>query len=148
MINQVLPATINNEYKGHKLALYVFYLITVMTVGRSLVHMFATDGGAQSIATIPLDSYSTPAAQTVILIFALWGLSQLTMGVFYVIIIFRYKSLIPLMYIFLFIEYAMRLVMMYMKPIITEETAPGATGNYIFIPLSIVMFILSMRKRS
>ncbi len=43
--------------------------------------MFAPDGGAQSIATIPLDSYTANGADTVILIFSYWGLSQLIIGI-------------------------------------------------------------------
>lgn len=144
MISKVLPKTIDNEYKGHKMALYFFYLITTITVIRSLIHTFSADGGAQSIATIPLDKYSTEASQTVVLIFALWGLSQLIMGLFYVIISFRYKSLIPLMYVFIVFEYFMRLVISNYKPIVTEETAPGGIANYVMIPIGIILFFLSV----
>ena len=126
--------------------MYLFYLLTAVTVVRSLIHTFSADGGAQSIATIPLHSYSEQASQTVILIFALWGLSQLILGIFYVIVAFRYKSLIPLMYIFIFFEYTMRLILAFMKPMITESTAPGAIGNLIMIPFAIVLFLLSIKE--
>ena len=82
----VLPKEINNTYQGRKIALYLFYFFTIMTVVRSLIHVFAPDGGAQTIATIPLDSFSNEGASAVILIFSLWGLSQLIMGMFYVIV--------------------------------------------------------------
>jgi hypothetical protein len=101
----IFPKTIDNSYNGNKLPLYLFYLLTTVTIGRSLVHMFAPDGGAQSIATIPLDSYSVEAANVVIHIFAEWGLTQLLFGVLYAIVLWRYKSLIPLMYLFIFIDY-------------------------------------------
>ena len=101
---KILPKQINDHYKGRKIALYFFYLFTVMTVVRSLIHMFASDGGAQSIATIPLDTFSEEGASVVVLIFSLWGLSQLIMGVFYVIVSWRYKALIPLMYVFIFLS--------------------------------------------
>jgi hypothetical protein len=117
-----------------------------MTVVRSLIHVFAPDGGAQTIATIPLDSFSREGASAVILIFALWGLSQLIMGIFYVIVCLRYKSLIPLMYLFIFFEYVMRLILGVLKPIETTGTAPGAIINFIFPPLVIILFLLSMNK--
>ena len=144
----ILPKEINNDYKGRKIALYIFYLITIMTVVRSLIHMFAPDGGAQSIATIPLDTFTNEGASTVILVFSLWGLSQLIMGIFYVIVCWRYKSLIPLMYILIFLEYLMRLILSSLKPIETTGTAPGAVINYVFIPLMIVLVILSLQKTS
>ena len=80
MLERLFPPTANNDYRGHWLALWVFVPITVVTLVRSGIHIFRADGGAQSIATIPLDTYSDPAATAVILVFALWGLSQLLLG--------------------------------------------------------------------
>ena len=85
-INLILPEIIDNTYRGRKIALWFFYLITIITIVRSLIHTFSADGGAQSIATIPLDTYSNEAARTVILIFSFWGLSQLIMGIFYTLV--------------------------------------------------------------
>jgi len=143
---KVLPKEINNTYQGRKIALYLFYFFTIMTVVRSLIHVFAPDGGAQTIATIPLDSFSNEGASAVILIFSLWGLSQLIMGMFYVIVCLRYKSLIPLMYLFIVFEYVMRLILGVLKPIETTGTAPGAIINFIFPPLVIILFLLSLNK--
>ena len=98
-MNMLFPKTVDNTYNGNKLPLYFFYILTTVTIGRSLAHMFLEDGGAQSIATIPLDSYSVEAADVVIHIFSEWGLTQLLFGVLCAIVLWRYKSLIPLMYL-------------------------------------------------
>ena len=143
----ILPKEINDDYKGRKIALYIFYLFTIVTVVRSLIHMFTPDGGAQSIATIPLDTYTNESASTVILIFSLWGLSQLLMGIFYVIVNWRYKSLIPLMYLFIFVEYVMRLLLGILKPIETTGTAPGSVINYILPPIAMILFLLSINSK-
>ncbi len=145
-MDKVFPKTIDNQYRGHKIALIFFYLFTAMTVVRSLIHMFSKDGGAQSIATIPLDSFSAQASSVIVLIFALWGLSQLLMGVLYVIVLWRYKSLIPLMYLFIFLEYVLRIVLGTMKPIVTDSVPPGAVVNLVFPPLALILFALSIRK--
>lgn len=145
-MNSILPKTIDNNYKGRKIALYFFSLLTVVTIVRSLIHMFSPDGGAQSIATIPLDTYSAAAASTVILIFALWGLSQLLMGVVFAIVAIRYKSLIPLMYLFIITEYVFRIILGSLKPIVTTGVAPGEIANLILIPLALVLFFLSVYK--
>ena len=146
--NLILPKTVDNTYRGKKIAQWIFYAITIITIVRSLIHSFSSDGGAQSIATIPLDTYSDAASRTVIFIFSLWGLSQLIMGSFYAIVAFRYKSLIPLMYVFIFFEYSFRVIMGHLKPITIIGTAPGDIANYVFIPLSLVLFILSFNKSS
>lgn len=41
---KILPKVINNEYKGSKVAKQVFLVITILTVIRSLIHVFAPDG--------------------------------------------------------------------------------------------------------
>ncbi len=143
---RILPKTIDNVYKGNRISKYVFLILTVITMARSLIHIFASDGGAQSIATIPLDSYTSAGAATVIMMFSLWGLSQLLMSVVYGVVYLRYQSLISAMYVLLIIEYIMRIVIGTMKPIVTAGTAPGGIGNYILVPLCVIMLLLSLIK--
>lgn len=144
---QILPATIDNSYRGARIALWFFVAMTALTVARSVVHIVAPDGGAQSIATIPLDSFTANGAAVVIHLFALWGLSQLVVGVLYVVVAIRYCSLIPLMYLLALVEYSVRLVLTFAKPMEIEGTAPGAIGNWILIPLLAVMLVLSLVPR-
>ena len=92
MFKKILPPIIDNNYSGNKIALWFFYLITAVTVVRSCIHIFKYDGGAQSIATIPLDTFTEGGAAVVILIFAYWGLSQLMFGIIQVIVALKYKS--------------------------------------------------------
>ncbi len=141
---KLLPVVVDNQFRGIKLSQYAFLLITAATIVRSLIHVFAPDGGAQSIATIPLESYSPQAAATVILMFSLWGLSQLLMGFVYLGVYLKYKSLIPMMYLLLTVEYAMRIVIGQMKPIVTSGTAPGSIGNWIMVPVCAVLLALSL----
>ena len=141
---KILPDVIDNQFRGLKIAQYAFLIITVATLVRSLIHVFAPDGGAQSIATIPLASYSSDAAAAVVLMFSLWGLSQLLMGVVYLVVYIRYKSLISAMYVLMIVEYAMRIVIGQMKPIVTTGTAPGSIGNWIMVPVCAILLALSL----
>ena len=61
MLNRIFPERIDNHYRGYKLALWVFVPITFMQIATSLILIFYTDGGAQSISTIP--STPIPRAQ-------------------------------------------------------------------------------------
>jgi len=147
MFNKILPDTIDNTYKGNKIVLWFFYLITAVTVVRSCIHIFKYDGGAQSIATIPLDTFTEGGAAVVILIFAYWGLSQLMFGIIQVIVALKYKSLIPLMYLMLVIEWAGRFVISLFKTIETTGQAPGGIGNIVLPIVCFIMFFLSINKR-
>jgi hypothetical protein len=146
MIKYLFPNSIDNDYKGNMAPMYLFYMVTTFTVVRSLIHLISPDGGAQSIATIPLHLYSKEASDTIIHMFAEWGLSQLLLGLFYIVVLIKYKSLIPLMYLFLVIEYSSRLLLSFYKPFALEGQAPGGIGNYFLVPLFILMFILSLKN--
>jgi hypothetical protein len=74
-------------------------------------------------------------------------LSHLLLGLFYLIVLWRYQSLIPLMYLFIFVEYTVRLLLTFAKPLETHGTAPGAIGNYLIIPLALFMLVLALMPR-
>lgn len=147
MIEKIFPKQANNSFDGSRIAYWFFVVITVVTIGRSLVHMAAPDGGAQSIATIPLDSFMVNGANTVVLMFSLWGLSQLLMGLVYLAVLWRYQNLIPFMYLLIFLEYSLRIVLGFKIPIETLSNAPGGLANYIIAPLAVAMFFLSLINR-
>lgn len=134
------------EFNHKKWIKSVFFVISIITIIRSLIHIISPDGGAGSIAGIPLSQYSMEANQTIIFMFALWGISQLIIGLFYIYVLIIKPNLIPIMLLSLTLEYSLRLIIGQLKPILTTHTAPGAYGNYIMIPLSIILFLLSIKK--
>lgn len=147
MWEKLLPRAASNDYRGRPLAKWALVPLTLITIGRSLTHMFAEDGGAQSIATIPLADFTANGANAVITIFALWGLSQLIIGLLYALVWWRYAALIPLVYLLFTGEYLMRLLAgLYTPGIETASTPPGAIGDYLFVPLGIVLLALSLRE--
>ena len=139
--NAIVPKSANNDYKGYMIAEYVFLLIIIFTLARSCIHLFAPDGGAGIIAG--LDT-SGEMGQNLISIFSLWGLSQLFAGFFFTLVYLRYKKLISFCYLILIIEYVGRMTIAFFKPIVATHTPPGAIRNIILVPLSILMFFLSI----
>jgi hypothetical protein len=91
--NGIFPKQIDNTFEGYKNTAWIFLLITIFTIVRSCIHIFAPDGGAGSIAGIDV---SGAGGSNVVSMFAFWGLSQLLMGVVYLVVFFRYKSLNPI----------------------------------------------------
>jgi len=141
-------ASADAPHRGHPIVVPAFAVITVITLARSLAHVFLPDGGAQSIATIPLDSFPPAAAAAVVSTFALWGLSQGLLGVVYLAALIRYRGWIPLLLVLLVVEYAARIAIGIAKPIETLGTAPGAPLNYLMIPIALVLLLLSQGSRS
>lgn len=145
IINSVFPKTADNNYKGSKVSLWVFTILAVVSTVRSLIHFFASDGGAGSIAGLDLSK----SGENIIFAFGLWGLSQLIYAFIQLLVAFRYRTFIPLFYLILFFETIGRMTVGRMKPpILLHGTPPGGIANYIILPLTVIMFILSLNLKS
>ena len=136
----VLPAKADNTIRGMKLPVYVFALIAIISTVRSLIHLLAPDGGAGSIAGMDL---SVAGANGIIFAFALWGSAQLIYALIQLIVVFRYRSLVPLMYVLLILEILLREFVGHTKPVTFAHTPPDAIGDYISLPLAVFMLALS-----
>jgi hypothetical protein len=141
---RLLPASASADFTGRPLALWALYPVTAITLWRSQHHMFAPDGGAESIATIPLSRYSPDASANIIAMFAQWGLSQLLLGLVMLVVAMRYRALVPLMWLLLCLEYAGRQGLGLIKPVHTAGTAPGAAANPLLLLLAVVMLALAL----
>ena len=139
----ILPKQVDNNFRGYRIAATVFFVVTLLTLARSCIHIFSPDGGASSITGI---NTSVEGGSDIISVFALWGLSQLLMGFVYLVVFFRYKSLIPFMYTLILIEYSGRTLIGLAKPLTVLHTPPGAIADYVMIPLAAAMLILSLKE--
>lgn len=152
MLNIVFPRTVTNSYKGHKIVKWFLILLVLKSFVSGSIHMFAPDGGAQTIASIALDEFSHQASGTVITIFALWGMEQFIIGLVGLVVLIRYQSLIPMMWAIYTIEYVMRKLLHFITPgVYSLHTPPGALADNVLVPLCILMFIIattSSKKRS
>ena len=137
VLEKILPSQVDNAYSGHRLSLVFFYFITLLTICRSCVHIFAA---------IPLDAFTQGGAEGVIFLFAQWGIAQLMIGLIYLIVALRYRRLIPLMYIFIFFEWGSRIILAFFKSIETVAVAPAALLQPVLVLVVPVMFYLSIRQ--
>jgi len=98
MFNQLFPQRVDNTYLGYKLALWFFALVVLMKVGMSLNSLFNGYLVASSAAGIPLDTFTSAGAQTVVSLFAIWGLAQLVICLLCILVVVRCRSMIPFMF--------------------------------------------------
>ena len=147
MLNRILPDRIDNRYRGHPLGLWLFAPIALQKLGVSLTHLLKADGGAQSISTIPLDTYSPSAAQNVVGLFARLGLEQLVLGVLLVLVLLRYRAMIPLMYVLLVAHYLASRGVGQMKPLVLAGASGASTPALVIAILSATGLALSLIGR-
>ena len=137
----LFPAKADNTIRGSKIPFYIFTLYAILSTVRSCIHLFAPDGGAGSIAGMDL---SVAGAQGIIFAFALWGSSQLLFALIQLLVVIRYRSLVPLMWLMLIQEVLLRQLVGSMKPVTFAHTPPGAIGNQLVLPLAALMLAWSV----
>jgi hypothetical protein len=144
ILQTLFPKKADNSISGLKITVYIFAGIVIISTIRSLIHILAPDGGAGSIAGMDLTGTD---ADGIIFAFGLWGSSQLLFAGFQLLVLFRYRSLIPLMYLFIIFEVLLRVLVGRLKPVSFVGTPPGALGNIILLPLALFMLFLCLADR-
>ena len=138
----LLPRTIDNTTHGPRFAVWIFTLLAIVSAVRSCIHIFSPDGGASSIAGMDL---SVPGASGIVFSFALWGSSQLLFAFVQLAAAFRYRSLIPVLWVLFSVEAALRMLVARMKPVTFSHMPPGGYANWIGLPLGLIMVLLMWR---
>jgi hypothetical protein len=141
LISVLLPAKAGNTILGTKWPFIVFVIMAVIGTVRSLVHMFSADGGAGSIAGMNL---AVSGAEEVIFAFALWGSAQMIYALLQWLVIFRYRSLVPLMWAMQAIETLLRMVVDQVKPVNLGRTPPSIIQNDFYLAVSVLMLALTL----
>ena len=157
VIERLFPQQANNNYQGSPIAQYVFYVLMAIYSFRSIVHFTTEDGGINKIASIVIFPLVETAKGTidpnnVIYLFAsLWGSSQIIMLLIFFVCMWRYRNLLPLLWLTVVIEIPMRMIAGTLHPLDAsyyEHVPPGSAGNLPLLIIACIMLVLSLRQRS
>jgi hypothetical protein len=141
---KLLPKDIS-IFQGFRPIRLIAVLYMLVMVARSCVHLFAADGGAQSIAGIDT---SVEGGDNIIAIFHQWGAVQLILALLLLLLFFRYPGLTPLILLTLAIEPVMRLIAGQMMTLTTTGTPPGKTLNGAAFSLLLILFTASLANKT
>jgi len=144
MFDQLFPQRVDNTYRGYKLALWLFALVVLMKVAMSLNSIFNGYTVATSADGIPLDTFTSAGAQTVVSLFALLGNSWLMICLLCILVLARYRSMIPLMFALLLLEHLSRKLILQFLPMVRTGTPPGFYVNLVLLAVMIVGLALSL----
>ena len=145
-MKKIIPNTIENRIPNNKFVYYFTWLLVAFNFFRSLEHIFNEDGGAESIAGIPLESYSSEAVNNIISIFAQWGFSQLVLACILLLVVLKMREFIPLMLLIIALENILRGAVGLYKPLILGDAPPGAVSPIIGL-VTLAVFFISIREK-
>jgi len=143
-IKELLPKN-PAKFEGVRAVRIVTAIYLLVMVVRSCIHLFAADGGAQSIAGIDT---SVEGGNNIIAIFHQWGAIQLILAVLLLVLFFRYPGFTPLILLTLALDPVMRFIAGQMMSLTTTGTPPGEALNAAAFYLLALLFIASLIKKN
>jgi len=147
-LDALFPRQANNDYRGGPIALWGFCLITALNLFRSTVHFLKDDSGVNSIASIIVFP-GTPDPNNVIYMFSsIGGMHQMIFTLLSLVVLWRYRNLIPMMLAFLFVESCFGFVVQFLHPLTPEfyqSTPPGKAGMVPKLVATAALTVIAVR---
>jgi hypothetical protein len=133
MLNRLFPRQVDNTFDGHRAALWLLGLFIAMKLMMSVNSIWNTASVATGADGLPLDSFGPAAAQTVLMLFALVSLGQLTLAAIALTALIRYRAMVPFIYLVLLGEQLARRFIVQSYAVARTESIP--VGWYVNIGL-------------
>jgi hypothetical protein len=136
------PPSANSAYRGSALAWQILVALGLVNFVRGGIHLFASDGGAGSIAGIDLSE----SRAVIVMLFAVMGQDQIVWGAVDLFVALRQRAWVPLLLaLTLAKQFVGALVIWLYKPLPVE--APGKYGALAVLPVVALALVLSLRER-
>ena len=155
MLTRLLPKQIDNEYSGRVLAIWLLVPLALAKLlqGANVAGFFGAEKSRQvlvGVDKVPLGSFPAEAASHLVFLFAAWGLGVFILGLLGVVVLLRYRMMIPLMYLLLLIEQLGRKALATMhlgRPFLSFATDAANLINWAFLGVIVIGLGLSLSRR-
>ena len=148
MLSRLLPPLANFTYTGSRVSLWLLGLVLFLKLAIALGAIFNGHYAASVADGIPIDSYTPQGTQAFLSVFASLGLSQLILSLLGVLLLLKYRPLVPIYLLVLLVEYLARKGVNAYMPIARSGNAPGGAINWAIFGVMLLAFVLSMRQRN
>jgi hypothetical protein len=143
----LLPPRADNDYRGQRLALWLLGLVLLVKGSIGVNSILNGSTVATSADGIPLDTFTSAGAQTVVALFGLLGISHLVLVLAGALILVRYRSLVPLVFALLLLEQLAKRAFVAVKPVARTGQPPGPYVILGILALTVVGLSLSLWPR-
>jgi hypothetical protein len=147
MLDALLPRSLDNDYRGSRLALWLFGLVVALKGTQSLAILFNGRSTAMGADGVPLDTFAPEAAQTVVAIFAQASLWRLFFCLVGALVLIRYRRGVPLMFALFALNYLAAQLAFAFVPLPRVGEPVGPLVNLILFVLMLVGLGLSLWPR-
>lgn len=139
MLQRIFPKAIDNNFRGYRLAIWILGFYAFVKLGQGTKSLFDPASTAVSADGIPLDTYSPAASATVISMFTLLGLNLLVLPLQSILVMIRYRAMIPLMYLMMLILGLSGRAILYAHP---SERIGGVQPAGFYVNLALLAILM------
>jgi hypothetical protein len=147
MLDRILPRSVDNTYHGNKLALWLFGLFVLMQLAIGVNSIVNGHAVLMTADGIPLDTYPAGAVQTIVALWALLGLSRVVTSVLCIVVLIRYRSMIPFLFALLLLSHLGGRLIAQFIPLARTGAPPASAINLTFLTMLILGLVLSLWRR-
>lgn len=155
MLSRIFPKQFDNDYRGSWLAIWIFVPVVLLKATQGVNSIIMTRRVMAGADGIPIDSYDAAGAEAAVAMFALLGLYLLIVPFQSLIVLIRYRAMIPFMYLMLLLVQGSSRLLLMVHPIVrSAEPAMGFAGHPIgfwinlgILALTLIGFLLSLQDR-
>ena len=127
--------------------LWLFGFVVFLRIAQSLAVIFNGYNTAVQADGFPLDTFPQAARETVLALFALTSVWRLTFASVCALVLVRYRSAVPLMFLVLILNFLAAELLLQFIPLPRAGTPPGPCVNLAQLGLAIIGLVLSLRSR-
>ncbi len=155
MLTRLFPKQLDNDYRGHVLAIWLLVPLALMKVlqGANVAGLLGTGNSRQvleAVDHVPVSTFPAEAASQLVFLFAVWGLGVFVLGLLGLVVLLRYRAMIPLMYLLLLIEQVGRQALATLhldRPFMTLSASPANLINWGFLVAMAIGLLVSLSGR-
>ena len=138
LVRGIFPREFSNDYRGHPVAFYMLILLMLPMTFRSWVHWLWDDSGVNSIASILVFPGDPDPNRVIYMYSSQFGAVHTVMLLLYLLVLVRYRTMIPLMWLLALLDVLFRLVAAQLHPLGPEFYEHRPPGTYTFTPTMIL----------
>jgi hypothetical protein len=155
ILNRIFPKQFDNSYRGHWLSLWLLVPIALVKATQGVNSIIMTREVAMKADGIPLESFDGPAAATVVALFALVGLYALILPLQSLLVLIRYRAMVPFMFLMLLLFQGGGRLLLLLNPLVRSSAqsitfggfSVGTIINLAILAVTVLGFVLSLQNR-
>lgn len=141
MLEKLFPKQFDNRFPGHFLAIWLFAAVMLMELAMGTNSLVNTRTVASLADAIPLDRYTNGGAEAVVALFALAGLFRVLLALQGLLVLIRYRAMIPFMFLTLLVLHLGSKALLVVHPIAKSGVSSAQLGSAFVYAIIAMLFI-------